>query len=144
MAVDRPGFEEALAEQRARSRAGARGELSRLAQRASLYEAILRRAGEPEFLGYETTEAEGRVVAVLRGGTEYGELSGEGEAEIVLDRTPFYAEGGGQVGDHGALHAGDGTAVFSVQDTRKPIGQLIVHRGRLHGDLLNLASSSQR
>ena len=135
VAVDRPGFEEALAEQRARSRAGARGELSRLAQQASLYEAILRRAGEPEFVGYETTEAEGRVVAVLRDGTEYGELSGEGEAEIVLDRTPYYAEGGGQVGDQGTLHAGDGAAVFSVRDTRKPVGQLIVHRGRLHGTI---------
>ena len=73
------------------------------------------------------------MVAILRDGTEYGELSGEGEAEIVLDRTPFYAEGGGQVGDQGTLHAGDGAAVFSVQDTRKPVGQLIVHRGRLHG-----------
>ncbi len=133
VAVDRPGFEEALAEQRARSRAGARGELSRLAQQASLYEAILRRAGEPAFLGYETTEAEGRVVAILRDGTEYGELSGEGEAEIVLDRTPFYAEGGGQVGDRGTLDAGDGGAVFRVEDTQKPVGQLIVHRGRLQG-----------
>ncbi len=132
VAVDRPGFEEALAEQRARSRAGARGELSRLAQQASLYEAILRRAGEPVFVGYETTEAEGRVVAVVRGGTEYGELSGSGEAEIVLDRTPFYAEGGGQVGDRGTLYAGD-DPIFEVEDTQKPVGRLIVHRGRLGG-----------
>ncbi len=156
VAVDRPGFEEALAEQRARSRAGAKGELSRLAQQTSLYEGILRRAGEPAFLGYETTEAVGRVVAIVRDGTEYGELTGDGGAEIVLDRTPFYAEGGGQVGDRGELRvlaeeetpvgealtaagqAGStaaGALVFVVEDTRKPVGQLIVHRGRLHGSV---------
>jgi alanyl-tRNA synthetase len=134
ISVDRMGFEEALAEQRARSRAGAKGELNRLAQQASLYEAILRRAGEPAFVGYETTDADGRVVAILRDGIEYGELTGAGEAEIVLDRTPFYAEGGGQVGDRGTLHAGD-EAVFEVTDTQKPVGQLIVHRGRLEGSV---------
>jgi alanyl-tRNA synthetase len=134
VAVDRPGFEEALAEQRARSRAGTRGQLRRLARETSLYEAILRRAGEPLFVGYDALEAEGRVVAILRDGTEYGELAGEGAAEVVLDATPFYPEGGGQVGDRGVLSAGD-RPVFQVEDTQKPLGQLIVHRGRLQGTL---------
>jgi len=134
VAVDRAGFEEALAEQRARSRAGTRGELSRVAQEASLLESILRRVGETEFVGYQATEAEGRVVAILRDGTEYGQLSGSDQAEVVLDRTPFYAEGGGQVGDRGVLSTA-GALVFHVDDTRMPVGQLIVHRGRLAGTL---------
>ncbi len=142
VAVDRMGFSEALEEQRARSRAGAKGELSRLAQEASLFEGILRRAGETTFLGYETVEAEARVAAIVRDGAEIdaasggatGELAGDAEAEIVLDRTPFYAEGGGQVGDRGALLSG-GRVVFEVDDTQKPVGQLFVHRGRLTGTL---------
>ena len=134
VAVDRVGFDDALAAQRARSRAGAKGELSRLAHQASLFEGILRRAGETSFLGYETTAADGTVVALLQGGMEREEIAGNGEAEVVLDRTPFYAEGGGQVGDQGELSAG-GTTQFVVEDTQRPVGRLVVHRGRLQGGL---------
>jgi alanyl-tRNA synthetase len=67
---------------------------------------------------------------------EFQELTGHGEAEVVLDQTPFYAEGGGQVGDQGLLlEAGGGSELFSVSDTQKPLGGLIVHRGTLHGRL---------
>jgi alanyl-tRNA synthetase len=135
--LDRAGFEEALAEQRARSRAGRRGELAELAQRAQLYEQVARRAGETRFVGYETTAAEGRVLAILRDGTEYGELAGSGAAEVVLDVTPFYAEGGGQIGDRGLLRRGgpEGEVVFTVEDTQRPVGGLTVHIGRLEGEL---------
>jgi alanyl-tRNA synthetase len=138
--VDRLGFEEALAEQRQRSRSGTKAALSRHAELQSLYEAIARRAGDTQFLGYETTTADGRVVAILRDGTEYDELTGAGAAEIVLDRTPFYAEGGGQVGDRGRLlEQGGGSDLFTVEDTQRVVGTapagLIVHRGRLHGRL---------
>ncbi len=138
VAVDRTGFETALAGQRERSRSGRKAELARHAELVGLYESILRRVGPTRFLGYETTSAEGRVVAILRDGVEYEELTGNAEAEIVLDRTPFYAEGGGQVGDRGELlEAGDGSALFTVADTQRPVGAqdagLIVHRGTLHG-----------
>jgi alanyl-tRNA synthetase len=85
------------------------------------------------------------VVAILRDGIEYDELEAKpdeelrtdagAEAEIVLDRTPFYAEGGGQIGDQGVLRRGgpDGEVVFEVEDTQKPVGGLIVHRGTLRG-----------
>ena len=67
---------------------------------------------------------------------EFDELTGHGEAEVVLDETPFYAEGGGQVGDHGVLgEPGGGSELFTVTDTQKPVGGLIVHRGTLHGRL---------
>ena len=67
---------------------------------------------------------------------EFDELTGHGEAEVILDRTPFYAEGGGQVGDLGVLReAGGGSELFTVTDTQRPLGGLIVHRGTLHGRL---------
>ena len=77
------------------------------------------------------------MVAIVRDGIEFDELTGVGgEARVVLDRTPFYGEGGGQVGDRGALReSGGGSPLFDVEDTQKPVGGLIVHRGRLHGRL---------
>ena len=122
VAVDRVGFEAALAEQRNRSRSGTKAELAKHAELASLYQAIQARAGDTEFLGYETTSATGTVVAIVRDGIEFDELTGQAAAEVVLDRSPFYAEGGG-------------SPLFTVEDTQKPVGGLIVLRGNLHGRL---------
>jgi alanyl-tRNA synthetase len=134
--VDRPGFDVALAEQRERSRGGRKAELARHAELTALYESIVRRIGDTTFVGYETTEAEGTVVAIIRDGVSYDELTGHGEAEVVLDRTPFYAEGGGQVGDRGEIaEPAGGSPLFTVTDTQKPSSGLIVHRGTLHGRL---------
>ena len=143
--VDRSGFEEALAEQRERSRGGKKADLARRAGQQQQYEQLARHAGEARFLGYETTSAEGRVTAILRDGIEYDELAAVDEvelradaaaaAEIILDQTPFYAEGGGQVGDQGVLRDASGGVVFSVTDTQRPVPGLIVHRGTLHGHL---------
>ena len=136
VAVDRAGFDAALEEQRQRSRSGTKADLSRQAESTALYGAIQARAGDTEFLGYETTTAQGRIVAILRDGLEFDELTGQGAAEVVLDRTPFYAEGGGQIGDRGELReAGGGSSLFGVEDTQRPVGGLIVHRGTLHGRL---------
>ena len=75
-------------------------------------------------------------MAIVRDGMEFDELTGHGEAEVVLDRTPFYAEGGGQVGDQGTIREpGGGSELFTVEDTQRPVGGLIVHRGTLHGRL---------
>ena len=136
VAIDREGFDAALAEQRDRSRSGKKAELARHAELTSLYSAIQGRAGDSEFVGYETTTAEGRVVAIVRDGIEFDELTGHGEAEVVLDRTPFYAEGGGQIGDQGMIREpGGGSDLFTVEDTQRPVGGLIVQRGTLHGRL---------
>jgi alanyl-tRNA synthetase len=145
--VDREGFDLALAEQRDRSRSGKKAELARHAELASLYQSIQGRTGDTAFLGYETVRVEdgARVVAIIRDGVEYDSLEAKGDeelrtqpgaaAEVVLDRTPFYAEGGGQVGDRGALLAADGTVLFEVEDTQKPVAGLIIHRGTLRGRL---------
>jgi alanyl-tRNA synthetase len=134
--VDREGFAAAMAEQKDRSRKGTKAELSRQAGLGDLYQSIQRRVGETRFLGYDGTQAEAKVVAILRDGMEFAELTGNGAAEVILEATPFYGEGGGQVGDHGELlEAGGGSALFTVEDTQKPIAGLFVHRGTLHGRL---------
>ena len=134
--IDRPGFDRALAEQRDRSRSGKKAQLAKHAELGSLYGAIQARAGDTEFLGYEATTAEGRIVAIVRDATEFDELTGHGEAEVILDRTPFYAEGGGQIGDRGLIREpGGGSVLFEVTDTQKPVGGLVVHRGTLQGRL---------
>ncbi len=146
VAVDRAGFDRALAEQRERSRRGRKAELARHAERTSLHESILRRVGETRFVGYETTTADARVAAIVRDGIEYEEIEARpdvelrepasAEVEVALDQTPFYAEGGGQVGDQGVLREEGGhSALVTVLDTQKPVGGLVLHRGRLHGRL---------
>jgi len=142
--VDRQGFDAALEEQRQRSRSGRKADLARQAELTQLYDDIARAAGDTTFLGYESTTAEGRVTAIVRDGTSYQELEARPEAELrveagaaaelVLDRTPFYAERGGQVGDQGEIRdAASDELLFTVEDTQRPVGGLIVHRGRLHG-----------
>ncbi len=145
--TDLAGFEDALAEQRERSRSGTKTELARAAGVAALYSSLLSQTQPTEFLGYETKAAAGHVVAILRDGVEYETLEAVPEielradasarAELVLDRTPFYAEGGGQVADTGVIRGADGTVLFEVDDVQRVAGTqtggLVVHRGLLHG-----------
>jgi alanyl-tRNA synthetase len=152
VAVDRAGFDAALGEQRERSRSGKKADLARVATQGALYEQIRSHSGDTTFVGYETTTTEAKVVAILRDGIEYDDLQAKGDeelrteagaaAEIVLDRTPFYPEGGGQVGDRGELRIGGGdggSVIFEVADTQRVAGTqaagLIVHRGTLRGRL---------
>ncbi len=73
-------------------------------------------------------------MAIIRDGTEYDELTGHGEAEVVLDQTPFYAEGGGQVGDRGVIpEPGGGSTALHGDDTQRPSGGLVVHHGSCTG-----------
>ncbi len=138
--VDMKGYEREMHAQRQRARAASRFGVD---QRAG--EQV---AGRSEFRGYEELESEGRVLALLRDGQSVESLQAGDHGEVVLDRTPFYAEAGGQIGDSGELH-GEGPTCFTVEDTHKR-GATHAHRGRLVsgriaiGDLLIARVDGQR
>jgi alanyl-tRNA synthetase len=117
-------FEEALREIQ---RASVREHGPARAKAKAVYEGIAERAAPSEFTGYEGTRLDGaRVLALVKGEDEVQELSEGDEGEVILDRTPFYAESGGQVGDTGTLASG--TTHVLVNDTVSPANGLIVHR----------------
>ncbi len=120
--IDRPGFQEAMAEQKRRARAQAQFGVS---TRDDAY----RRLGLPEtrFSGYDALEGPGEILALVVDGALVDEAQAGEDVEIVLDRTPFYAESGGQVGDQGLLE-GPGYRM-RVRDTQRPIAGLTVHLG---------------
>ena len=124
--VDTRGFEAALQAQRAGSEWKGSGEAADTAVHKQLAEEL----GPTEFLGYETERGEGKVLAILREGHQVDRAEVGDRVEVVLDRTPFYGEGGGQIGDTGTLWLGTDPAAGSVkvEDTLKPSG-LFIHRG---------------
>jgi alanyl-tRNA synthetase len=129
--ADEAGYQQAMEDQRTRSRSsGAFREVAGARLGASIEE-----AAPSTFLGYSTTTAPGRVVAVLDAGGAPSNHLGAGEAgTVVLDETPFYAEGGGQVGDQGELRGERG--VFVVEDTKSDGSGHVLHLGRMaNGDL---------
>ena len=126
LSVDEQGFRTLMAEQRARAKADAAARKTGHGD-ASVYRAVLDVAGGSEFLGYTDLASESRVVGLVVDGVGVP-AAGEGSAvEVVLDRTPFYAEGGGQQADTGWIR-GDGFTV-EVADVQSPVAGLIVHRG---------------
>ncbi|NDH28831.1 MAG: alanine--tRNA ligase, partial [bacterium] len=135
VAVDRAGFESALAEQRERSRGGKKTALAEIAVATALYEEILRRVGETEFVGYEHLESESTVLGLLRDGVEVPALAAGEEGQLIVGRTPFYAERGGQVGDAGQVLDVNGKLLAEVSDTQRPVGALTVHTVRATASL---------
>jgi alanyl-tRNA synthetase len=125
LTVDEDGFRTLMNEQRTRAKADAasrktgHGDLSE-------YRKVLEQHGETEFLGYTDLQAEAKVVALLEDGQPVRSVAAGKKAELVLDRTPFYAESGGQVADTGVL-LGDGVEL-KVLDVQKIVPGLFVHR----------------
>ena len=119
--IDMDGFNAAMTTQQMRSRAS-----SKFRQGAQLEY----KGAKTGFRGYETMSEEGRVVALYKDGSPVDRLDGGEEGIVVLDRTPFYAESGGQVGDRGELTKG-GTCLtlFEVQDTQKIQPDVFGHHG---------------
>ena len=129
LGVDRAGFDAAMAEQKERARAA--GQFKGQAQISAEAAATL---PPTEFLGYETGEAEATLAAILVEGRPVDELGAGAEGILVLDRTPFYAESGGQVGDTGVLMA-EGV-LFDVVDTQKLAGKFHGHVGKVEAGTL--------
>jgi alanyl-tRNA synthetase len=135
LGVDEAGFAELMASQRARARAARRAEDLAVAS-GQVLAPVAEEHGATEFVGYEHLSARGRVLAITDG-TSALPVAGEGdEVEVVLDLTPFYAEGGGQVGDRGELRGPSGIA--EVVDTHKVVDGVIGHRVRLRGGELRV------
>ncbi|MEQ8663171.1 MAG: alanine--tRNA ligase [Gammaproteobacteria bacterium] len=130
--LDTAGFEAAMQAQRARARAASH--FANVDTSHAISGEALAALGHAQvFSGYETTRDHARVLGIFVDGQAVDVMSAGTSAAVVLDRTPFYAESGGQVGDRGELLAGD--ARFVVADTRKQ-GGLFMHLGRLEGGSL--------
>ena len=130
LSVDTVGFENAMQGQRKQSRAAS--------QFTADYSKDVELDAHCVFTGYTHLSEETKVLALLKGGETVGQLEAGEEGMVVLERTPFYAESGGQVGDKGIIRAGD--SVFTVTDTRKQGGEIILHVGKLISGKLEIGS----
>jgi len=129
LAIDMDGFEQAMQRQRERARASWKG--AEKAQIAPVYQQLVD-AGATQFLGYEHLAVKPcEILALIVGQTSFREVPAGAECEIVLDRTPFYAESGGQVGDTGRLLDPETGAVLAdVASCFRPVPGLHVHKAR--------------
>ncbi|GAA4927153.1 alanine--tRNA ligase [Actinoplanes utahensis] len=126
--VDQEGFRRLMADQRARAKADAAARKTGHAD-LSAYRSALDAGGAVEFTGYQEITRESRVRALI-GGSGRLEVAGEGDfVELVLDATPFYAEGGGQQADTGVINVGGGR--LEIVDVQQPLPGLIVHKARV-------------
>jgi alanyl-tRNA synthetase len=125
--LDLAGFEAAMAQQRERGRAA-----SRFVSAAGLDYS----GRKTEFRGYDALSVNARVVALYREGTQVDALHSGDAGTVVLDQTPFYAESGGQVGDHGEIVGSAGT--FAVEDTQKIQAEVFGHHGALRTGTLKI------
>jgi alanyl-tRNA synthetase len=127
LAVDMAGFEQAMNEQRERARAAGKFEA-----RGQMPAELASQLAPTIFLGYEAMHSEGaKVLGIVRAGKQVEQLGDGDEGLLILDRTPFYAESGGQVGDTGELLNDEGR--FAVGDTLKMGGVFFGHAGRWQG-----------
>jgi alanyl-tRNA synthetase len=132
--VDEEGFRALMAEQRQRARDATQRKKTGGADMSVLTD-LLDRSGPVMFTGYDQAEGEATVTAVLVGGASVPAAAAGTDVELVLDRTPFYADGGGQLADTGFIRTSGGgagsDAEVEVFDVQSPVPGLIVHRGRV-------------
>jgi alanyl-tRNA synthetase len=132
--VDEDGFRRLMKEQKDRAKADAKAKKSGHTD-VSVYRAIVDRKGKSEFLGYTHLSTESVLTGIVVDGVGVSNASEGDDVEIVLDRTPFYAEGGGQLADGGRITLSNG-AIIEVDDVQAPVPGVSVHRGRvIHGSI---------
>ena len=127
--VDENGFRRLMKEQKERAQADARTKKSGHTD-LTLYKNIIDKNGATQFVGYDNNQSESKLTGILVEGKSVSEAGNGAEIEVTLNRTPFYAEGGGQIADGGFIKLANG-AVIEVEDVQTPVPGLIVHRGRL-------------
>jgi alanyl-tRNA synthetase len=124
LTVDEAGFDAAIEEQRNRARKT--GGFEQETARPAVAD-LAKRLGTTTFVGYDRLESDSLVQAILRADRLVKEAQEGDEVEVVLDVTPFYAEGGGQVGDQGVLIGAEGR--LDIKETTRPVPTLILHKG---------------
>lgn len=140
LSVDEAGFRRLMQEQRDKAKADAKAKKTGHADVAA-YREIADGNGATEFTGYTNTEGESTVVGLLVNGVSSPAASEGDEVEVVLDRTPFYAEGGGQLADQGRikLHSG---AVIEIRDVQQPVPGVSVHKGSVQVGEVTVGSTA--
>jgi len=138
--VDVAGFNAAMAEQKRKAREAWAG--SGEAATEKLWFELRDELGATDFLGYETEQAEGRVLAIVKDGVRVEAAEPGDTVGIILNQTPFYGESGGQVGDTGEMIASGGARV-TIQDTQKQVSDLTVHTGTISGSRLTAGENAE-
>lgn len=132
--LDRDGFEKAMEAQRARARESWKGSGEEALK--EIYRILAAEKYSTEFIGYDRLEGEGTVLKIFQGESAVEAASTGDEIEVVLDRTPFYGESGGQEGDRGIMvHNG---LRFEVQTALRPTPEIIVHRGVIRSGTIRI------
>ena len=127
--VDEDGFRRLMKEQKDRAKADAKAKKSGHTD-VSVYKAIADKSGKSEFIGYDHQSSESKVTGIVVDGVGVASAAEGDDVDIVLNRTPFYAEGGGQLADGGRITLSNG-AVVEIEDVQSPVPGLSVHRGRV-------------
>ncbi|NDE71324.1 MAG: alanine--tRNA ligase [Actinobacteria bacterium] len=128
MSIDGEGFRRLMKEQKERAKQDARSKKSGHTD-LSLYRSVIDASGLTNFVGYRDLSVEATIASLIRNGTTVDEAIQGDEVEVILNRTPFYAEGGGQLSDSGIISTGDAT--IEIDDVQAPVPGLFVHRGRI-------------
>ncbi len=140
LGVDEAGFAAAMEEQRQRARS-ARQETEYISELDALFKEARDTYGESEFVGYQTLQAEGKVLFLVKEGQRADRAAAGEEVYLVLDKTPCYAESGGQVADHAVITTGD--VRVEVTEVTRPVEGLIVHKGKVKSGLLKEGDAVQ-
>ena len=138
--VDEDGFRRLMKEQRDRAKADAKAKKSGHTD-VSVYKTIADKSGKTEFVGYGNQSSESQLTGIVVDGVGVASAAVGEDVELILNRTPFYAEGGGQLADGGRITLSNG-AVVEIDDVQSPVPGLSVHRGRVLSGSIELGSEA--
>jgi len=138
--VDEEGFRRLMKEQKDRAKADAKAKKSGHTD-VSVYKAIADKSGKSEFIGYAHQSSESKLRGIVVDGVGVASASEGDDVDLVLDRTPFYAEGGGQLADGGRITLSNG-AVVEIDDVQSPVPGLSIHRGRVISGSIEVGSGA--
>jgi alanyl-tRNA synthetase len=129
--VDTDGFSAAMERQRAEARKAWAGSGDTATE--TVWFELREKLGASEFLGYDSEQAEGKIIALVENGKAVEAVHPGHTVTVIANQTPFYGESGGQMGDTGLITVAGGKAIIAVTDTQKKLGDLIVHFGTVEG-----------